>query len=75
MRMLVVGAGSTGGYFGGRLAQAGREVEGSNPSLSANGAVPDDRRISAAGQVRTDVRGGIFMKGNFADWVNDSGMK
>jgi 2-dehydropantoate 2-reductase len=26
MRMLVVGAGSTGGYFGGRLAQAGRNV-------------------------------------------------
>lgn len=26
MRLLVVGAGATGGYFGGRLAQAGREV-------------------------------------------------
>ena len=26
MRMLVVGAGSTGGYFGGRLAAAGRDV-------------------------------------------------
>jgi len=26
MRMLVVGAGSTGGYFGGRLAKAGRDV-------------------------------------------------
>ncbi len=26
MRMMVVGAGSTGGYFGGRLAQAGRDV-------------------------------------------------
>jgi len=26
MRLLVVGAGSTGGYFGGRLAQAGRNV-------------------------------------------------
>src|SRR5579863_3232464 len=26
MRMLVVGAGSTGGYIGGRLAQAGRDV-------------------------------------------------
>lgn len=26
MRMLVVGAGSTGGYFGGRLAQAARDV-------------------------------------------------
>jgi 2-dehydropantoate 2-reductase len=26
MRMLVVGAGSTGGYFGGRLGQAGRDV-------------------------------------------------
>jgi 2-dehydropantoate 2-reductase len=26
LRILVVGAGSTGGYFGGRLAQAGREV-------------------------------------------------
>jgi 2-dehydropantoate 2-reductase len=26
MRLLVVGAGSTGGYFGGRLVQAGRNV-------------------------------------------------
>ena len=26
MRLLVVGAGSTGGYFGGRLGQAGRDV-------------------------------------------------
>ena len=26
MRMLIVGAGATGGYFGGRLAQAGRDV-------------------------------------------------
>lgn len=26
MRLLVVGAGSTGGYIGGRLAQAGRDV-------------------------------------------------
>ena len=26
MRLLVVGAGSTGGYFGGRLAQAGRDI-------------------------------------------------
>src|ERR1700761_9431021 len=26
MRILVVGAGSTGGYFGGHLAQAGRDV-------------------------------------------------
>ena len=26
MRMLIVGAGSTGGYFGGRLAEAGRDV-------------------------------------------------
>lgn len=26
MRLLVAGAGSTGGYFGGRLAEAGRDV-------------------------------------------------
>ncbi len=26
MRLLVVGAGATGGYFGGRLAHAGRDV-------------------------------------------------
>ena len=26
MRLLVVGAGSTGGYIGGRLAEAGRDV-------------------------------------------------
>ena len=42
MRMLVVGAGSTGGYFGGRLAQAGRDVTflvrpGRAAHLRANG--------------------------------------
>ena len=26
MRILIVGAGALGGYFGGRLAQAGRDV-------------------------------------------------
>ena len=26
MRILIVGAGAVGGYFGGRLAQAGRDV-------------------------------------------------
>lgn len=26
MKILVVGAGATGGYYGGRLAQAGRDV-------------------------------------------------
>ncbi|MGM2698562.1 2-dehydropantoate 2-reductase N-terminal domain-containing protein, partial [Bacillus cereus group sp. Bce037] len=26
MRILVIGAGATGGYFGGRLLQAGRDV-------------------------------------------------
>src|SRR5580692_7162346 len=26
MRILIVGAGATGGYFGGRLAQAGRDI-------------------------------------------------
>jgi len=42
MRLLVVGAGATGGYFGGRLAQAGRDVtflvrEGRAAQLRANG--------------------------------------
>jgi 2-dehydropantoate 2-reductase len=42
MRILVVGAGSTGGYFGGRLAQAGRDVTflvrpARAASLKANG--------------------------------------
>ncbi|QRN79640.1 MAG: oxidoreductase, partial [Nocardiopsis sp. BM-2018] len=27
MRILVVGAGAVGGYFGGRLVQAGRDVD------------------------------------------------
>ncbi len=26
MRILMVGAGATGGYYGGRLAQAGRDI-------------------------------------------------
>jgi 2-dehydropantoate 2-reductase len=42
MRVLVVGAGSTGGYFGGRLAEAGRDVTflvrpGRAAGLRANG--------------------------------------
>jgi 2-dehydropantoate 2-reductase len=42
MRILIVGAGSTGGYFGGRLAQAGRDVTflvraGRAAQLRANG--------------------------------------
>ncbi len=42
MRLLIVGAGSTGGYFGGRLAQAGRDVTflvrpGRADQLKANG--------------------------------------
>ena len=42
MRLLVVGAGSTGGYFGGRLAEAGRDVTflvrpGRAEHLRANG--------------------------------------
>ncbi len=42
MRLLVVGAGSTGGYFGGRLARAGRDVTflvrpGRAEHLRANG--------------------------------------
>lgn len=42
MRLLIVGAGATGGYFGGRLAQAGRDVTflvrpGRAAQLRANG--------------------------------------
>ncbi len=42
MRILIVGAGSTGGYFGGRLAEAGRDVTflvrpGRAQQLKANG--------------------------------------
>jgi 2-dehydropantoate 2-reductase len=42
MRILVVGAGATGGYFGGRLAEAGRDVtflvrEGRAAALRADG--------------------------------------
>ena len=53
MKFLVVGAGATGGYFGGRLAQAGRDVtflvrEGRAAVLRAHGL-----RISGLGQ---DVR-------------------
>ena len=44
MRILIVGAGATGGYFGGRLAQAGRDVtfllrEGRQKQLQQNGLV------------------------------------
>jgi 2-dehydropantoate 2-reductase len=52
MRLLVVGAGSTGGYFGGRLADAGRDVTflvrpGRAANLRANGL----RIISPNGDV------------------------
>ena len=44
MRILIVGAGATGGYFGARLAQAGRDVtflvrERRFRQLSENGLV------------------------------------
>ena len=44
MRLLVVGAGSTGGYFGGRLVQAGRDVTFLvRPRRAAQGAAAIDR--------------------------------
>lgn len=36
MRILIVGAGAVGGYFGGRLAEAGRDVTFSSALLGRN---------------------------------------
>jgi ketopantoate reductase len=38
MRILVVGAGAIGGYFGGRLLQAGQDI--TSPSWSVRNAPP-----------------------------------
>src|SRR5580700_10356474 len=45
MRILVVGAGSVGGYFGGRLAQAGRDVTFLVRPLRAQQLARDGLRI------------------------------
>ena len=34
MRILIVGAGAVGGYFGARLAEAGRDVEGGRGTVA-----------------------------------------
>jgi cation diffusion facilitator CzcD-associated flavoprotein CzcO len=48
LRILVVGAGATGGYFGGRLIEAGRDVTflvrpGRAAQLAARGAADHQR--------------------------------
>ncbi len=68
MRLLVVGAGSTGGYFGGRLAQAGRDVTflvrpNRAADLQANGLQILKRRFERIGfhgqQDRIELPGDI----------------
>jgi len=58
MRMLIVGAGSTGGYFGGRLAQAGRDVAFLvRPARAA--------RLRAAGLEIISPHGGVTLHPEF----------
>lgn len=57
MRLLILGAGATGGYFGGRLAEAGRDVSflvrpGRAEQLARDGLVV----TSALGDIRRPVR-------------------
>ena len=57
MRVLVLGAGATGGYFGGRMLQAGCDVTflvrpGRAETLRANGLIVE----SPLGDIRTPVR-------------------
>jgi 2-dehydropantoate 2-reductase len=57
MRTLIVGAGATGGYFGGRLAEAGRDV--TFLVRPARAAVLKERGLrimSPAGERVIDVR-------------------
>jgi 2-dehydropantoate 2-reductase len=57
MRMLVVGAGSTGGYFGGRLAAAGRDVTFLvRPGRAAQLAQDGLRILSPAGDLALPPR-------------------
>ena len=57
MRTLIVGAGATGGYFGGRLAEAGRDVTFLvRPARAAVLAERGLRITSPAGQSVIDVR-------------------
>src|ERR1700742_3622058 len=53
MNVLVVGAGATGGYFGGRLTQAGREVTFLVRERRA--AALKERGLRIAGPAGTDV--------------------
>ena len=57
MRLLILGAGATGGYFGGRLAEAGRDVTflvrpGRAEQLARDGLVV----TSPLGDIRRPVR-------------------
>ena len=57
MRLLVVGAGSTGGYFGGRLAPAGRDVRFLvRPNRAADLQANGRRDIESAWQLYTHAK-------------------
>ncbi len=60
-RMLVVGAGATGGYFGGRLAEAGRDVTFLVRPARRDTLVKDGLQIAAPGGVST-VRPKLILK-------------
>jgi 2-dehydropantoate 2-reductase len=64
MRVLVVGAGALGGYFGGCLAKAGHDVtflaRGQRAAqLAADGLRVTDPHVSFTGPVRTVLAGSI----------------
>ena len=64
MRILVLGAGGTGGYFGGRLHQAGADVtflvrEKRAAQIAANGLVIESPRDKVTLQVKTVLAGDV----------------
>ena len=68
MRFLVVGAGATGGYFGGRLLEAGRDVTflvrpARAERLAANGLAIARRELRVGARHQADHRGRLAALG------------
>ncbi len=72
MKILVLGAGATGGYFGGRLAQSGADVtflvrDKRATQLAADGVVIETTRERIVLQVNTVLAANVKPRG-ICDW-------
>ena len=68
MRFLVVGAGATGGYFGGRLLEAGRDVT----FLVRPGRA---ERLAATGLAITSPAGDVTLRRRRPSWPPTCGTR